>query len=133
MTDRRRRPTPILSRYWLVGRRRGSGDPDEYVDRYRPSEWALVLSVLVLSAADLVLTLWYLEMGGEEANPVMALALRGGYLTFTIVKMGMTLLGLTFVLLHIRFRRVRLYLIILLAMNIALIAYHVYLRILLAG
>jgi len=121
--DRRRTPTPILSRYWLRGRRRRAR-PGEYVDRYRPGEWALVFGVIIFCLIDLVLTLVYLAAGGEEANPLMQITLDWGTGYFIAVKMGITTFGMLFLLLHIRFKRVRALATILLILYAGLILYH---------
>ena len=130
--DRRRRPTPILSRYWLRGRRglhRRMVDHESfYVDRYRPREWAIVLGILGLSIADLVLTLLYLKVGGREANPLMEMALENGDGTFVAVKLFTTIIGLFVLLLHIRFRRVRPLLSAVLVLYVAVVLYHLALR-----
>jgi len=108
--DRRRRPTPWMSRYWLTGRRRGARRASEgvgqYVDRYRWSEWALVIAIVALCIADYCLTLKIVDAGGSEANPLMQLLLDQGRGLFGAVKIGITVLGVLFLLIHIRFRRV---------------------------
>lgn len=109
LADRRRRPTPMLSRYWLRGRRRGARRLSEahnvYVDRYRPREWAMVGALFALVAADTVLTLRHVEGGGAEWNPLMALLFdAGGGALFAGAKLGGTALALLFLLLHVRFR-----------------------------
>jgi hypothetical protein len=101
----------MVSRFWLRGRRRDGRRDDEvegiYVDRYRPHEWGLVLGILALSIADMVLTLLYVQAGGEEANPIMAWALAHGTHVFATVKMVVTIVGIVVLLVHIRFQRVR--------------------------
>lgn len=108
--DRRVKPTPFLSRYWLIGRRRGGRrtgeDIDIYVDRYTSYELLMVLALFVLAIADLILTLAHLSHGGAEANPIMALAYKGGDMVFGTIKMGVTTVCLLLLLLHIRFRRI---------------------------
>ena len=130
--DRRHNPTPILSRYWLRGRRgphRGTRDGDRLnVARYRPREWAVILGILALSTADLGLTLLYVNEGGREANPLMEMALESGDGTFVGVKLLTTVLGLFVLLLHIRFRRVRPLLNTVLGLYVAVVLYHVALR-----
>ena len=110
LPDRRQKPTPFLSRHWLIGRRSGGRRAGEvvdiYVDRYTTSEWLIVLGVFFLSFADLVLTLAYLANGGAEANPIMAFAYRGGSVVFSAIKMGVTFSCLLLLLIHIRFRRI---------------------------
>lgn len=126
--DRRRRPTPALSRYWLRGRRRGGrrdGERDRiYVDR--PPRRALLqaVAILLLSVVDLLLTLAYLERGGEEANPVMAWALEGGVSRFAAMKLALTGGGALFLLLHVRFGRTRHALTLLLVLYTLLMAWH---------
>lgn len=130
--DRRQRPTPLLSRFWLVGRRRGgrrAGEAtDVYVDRYRASDWLLVGGVFVLSMLDLVFTLIHLRAGGREANPIMAWALQGGTETFSLLKLGVTTIGLFVLLLHMRFRRVRGLLMCMLVLYLGVMGWHLYLR-----
>jgi len=110
--DRRARPTPFLSRYWLTGRRQGGRRDGEqlniYVDRYARNELALIIGVLVLSLLDMFFTLVHLEAGGTEANPIMAWTLTwGGEGAFKAVKVATTVLALAVLLLHVRFQRVR--------------------------
>jgi len=109
--DRRARPTPWMSRYWLTGRRRGprrEDDPrDIYVDRYSRGEWLLVVGIVIACVLDLLLTLDYLDHGGEEWNPLMARALEHGTGTFVALKLGLTAGCLLFLILRIRFRGVR--------------------------
>ena len=107
--DRRARPTPFISRYWLIGRRRSGRRAGErinlYVDRYTTFEWLLVMGLIALTIADGILTLYQLSNGGVEANPIMALAYRGGSITFIAIKMGLTALCMFLLTIHIRFRR----------------------------
>ena len=130
--DRRRNPTPILSRYWLRGQRglhrRTPPGESFYVDRYQPREWAIILGILALSVADMGLTLLYLSEGGREANPLMEMALESGDGTFVAVKLFTTIIGLFVLLLHIRFRKVRPLLNTVLALYVAVVIYHLALR-----
>jgi hypothetical protein len=110
--DRRQAPTPIFSRYWLKGRRRGARRDGEgnniYVDKYSITEVLLVFGILVLSVLDMYFTLVHLDAGGTEANPVMAAFLEwGGYPLFKLVKLATTFLGLGILLVHVRFKKVR--------------------------
>ncbi|MHC4941141.1 MAG: DUF5658 family protein [Planctomycetota bacterium] len=130
--DRRERPTPMVSRYWLRGRRRGGRRDGEaaniYVDRYAFSEMFLVVGVLVLSVLDMVLTLVHLSHGGREANPIMASALEaGGETLFIVVKLASTIVGLFVLLVHVRFKRVRPLLTFAFVLYAALFVFHMYL------
>jgi hypothetical protein len=130
--DRRLRATPILSRFWLLGRRKHAGrgrrssdrQDEVYVDRYSNYEWGLAVSVVLLSLADLALTLTYLSLGGEERNPIMAAFLEHSEASFIAVKFGVTVLGALFLLVHVKFRRVRKALIGLVIAYVGLIVYH---------
>jgi hypothetical protein len=104
VTDRRMRPTPMISRYLLVGRRRAGRREGEkeriYVDR--PGPWALTAFGLLtaLSVADAVLTLDVIGRGATEANPLMRAALDLGNGPFVVVKTGATVVGAAFLCLH---------------------------------
>jgi len=136
--DRRRRPTPPISRYWLFGRRRASRREEEsanvYVDRYTATEWVLVLGVLVLSVLDMYFTLVHLDHGGTEANPVMAATLTaGGTGLFKLVKLAATFIGLGVLLVHIRFRRVKTLLSFAFLLYAGVFVFHMYLMFLRAN
>jgi len=129
--DRRRRPTPMISRYWLHGRRRGGRRDGErqgiYVDRYTRLEGGLILWIAVAALADLGLTLLHLSQGGEEANPLMAWFLEaGGVLAFTTVKLLMNAGAALFLLWHVRFRGTQIALWGVGALYAGLMLYHVY-------
>ncbi|MDZ7373106.1 MAG: DUF5658 family protein [candidate division KSB1 bacterium] len=106
--DRRRRPTPMLSRYTFRGRRRGprrASDPqwNYYVDRPRKRDWAMALTLFVLSAFDAFFTLYLLGRGAYEVNPVMRTVLGYGHSVFLGVKYSLTLLAVLVLLLHANF------------------------------
>lgn len=128
--DRRQKPTPMLSRYWLRGRRREAGrrdgdSPHVYVDRYTRIETALILWVVLASIADLGLTLLHLHQGGSEANPIMDWFLvRGGITWFVVAKIALTAVPSLFLLLHARFRGAWTALWCLSVMYLALMGFH---------
>lgn len=130
LTDRRKRPTPMLSRYWLRGRRRQAGRRDGdnrhvYVDRYTRAEVAVVLWLVAASLADLGLTLLHIRGGGAEANPIMDWFLSlGGAPAFACAKVVMTAIPVLFLLLHARFRGTWPALLGLSVMYAALLVYH---------
>jgi hypothetical protein len=130
--DRRERATGFFSRHWLIGKRkigRRSGETSNiYVDRYSALDWTLVLGVLTLSLLDMVFTLFHLDAGGTEANPVMAWALEwGGHDGFKAVKIATTVIGLLVLLVHVRFRRVRALLSVAFLVYAGVFAFHIYL------
>ncbi len=131
-TDRRRRATPILSRYTFfggrrAGERRGGGE-GQYVDRYSPRLAAALVAIAVLCAVDAVFTLLYIAKDGKEANPVMrALIDATQPRSFLVVKCLVTNLGLAVLCLHKNFRFVRPMIGMLLFIYSALFMYHIYL------
>lgn len=130
--DRRHQPTPILSRFWLSGRRRGARRRGEgtniYVDKYTATELTLVFGILLLSVLDMYFTLVHLDAGGTEANPVMAAFLEwGGYPLFKLVKLATTFLGLAILLVHVRFRKVRTLLGVAFLIYFGVFIFHIYL------
>ncbi len=130
--DRRRRPTPALSRYSLFGGRRaadrrGVASDAVYVDRYEPWLAAALVAIAALCAFDAVFTLLYIQKGGSEANPVMAAVIEWGPRPFLIVKCLITNVGLVVLCLHKNFRYVKQVIGALLGVYGALLLYHLWL------
>lgn len=72
--DRRRQPTPGLSRYILFGQRKGlrrriDQEKGGYVDRYSSGLFFILVSIMGLNVLDALLTMMILELGGMELNP----------------------------------------------------------------
>ncbi len=90
--DRRRRPTPALSRYTFFGGRRRAGgrraheNDDAFVDVHGPGLFLVVLAVIALNFLDAWFTMFFLSIGGEELNPVMDAVIREGTLPFILAK-----------------------------------------------
>ncbi len=106
--DRRKKPTPPISRYTFRGRRRGSrraSDPrwNYYVDRPGTAAWLSVGLLVLLSSLDAIFTVHLLKMGGYEMNPFMRFILRFGHGPFLAVKYGLTGLGAFILLIHKNF------------------------------
>jgi hypothetical protein len=109
--DRRRKPTPLLSRYTLWGRRktlRRKEDQERggYVDRYDSGLLFFLVLIVGLNALDSFFTMIILECGGWEINPIVRSAIevygdRFWVWKFTIVSVNVILLCL-----HSRFRHV---------------------------
>ena len=129
-TDRRERPTPLLSRYLLFGRRRGGRRDGEtaqiYVDHPGPWIVAAFLGLMVLSIADACFTLYELSRGGTEANPVMRAALELGNGSFIVLKTLVTVLGAAFLCLHKNWTLGRRCLVVALAGYAVLTVWHLY-------
>jgi hypothetical protein len=76
LPDRRKTPTPILSRYTITGRRsrlRRKADQDKggYIDRYGNGLFLWVLLLFALNIFDAAFTRIILACGGHEVNPFM--------------------------------------------------------------
>lgn len=72
---------------------------------WHEARWlAVAVLTLLLSIADAVLTLTLLEHGALEANPVMAVLLRGSAAGFAAVKIGLTAGGILLLTLLARVR-----------------------------
>ncbi len=131
LPDRRKRPTPMLSRYTLVGRRKGFRRTEEgrnaYVDRYEAGLMAAFVAIVGLSLLDALFTLLYLQRGGTELNPFMRSAIDLGVVPFVLIKCGLTFLGIAFLCLHKNFRFVKPLIGGVLGVYTALLGYHIYL------
>lgn len=128
--DRRRRPTPMLSRFLFRGRRRAGrreGETDQvYVDHPGAKTiWAIGI-VAVLSLCDAAFTLYELSLGGTEANPVMRAALTLGNTPFVLIKTFVTVAGALFLGLHKNWSLGRGCLWVALLGYLALTAWHLY-------
>lgn len=128
--DRRQRPTPMVSRFLFMGRRRGGrreGETDYvYVDRL--GTWIVLAfaAVVALSLFDAAFTLDLLRKGATEANPVMRAALSLGDEAFVIIKTVITVLAMGFLSLHKNWPLGRICMVAALLGYSALTAYHLY-------
>lgn len=101
--DRRERPLPIRKILFFKGMRasvRRVGDRNRIValDQYKPSLFAGILIVLILSIVDAMLTLTLVARGARELNPVMQYYLSHGPQVFLFVKYGLTALSLLIII-----------------------------------
>jgi hypothetical protein len=126
--DRRKKPTPMLSRWLVFGRRRGGRRDGEgdfvYVDR--PGGWVIAafVAVIGLSLMDAWYTLDLLRKGATEANPLMRAALQVSDEAFVVIKTAITLGGAGFLCLHKNWPLGRACLVIALLGYSALLVYH---------
>ena len=127
----------MISRYLLGGRReagRREGETDRiYVDR--PGPWVVAgFFVLVgLSLLDAAFTLWLLERGATEANPVMRAALHLGNPAFVVIKTVVTIVAVGFLCLHKNWPLGRVCLVVALLGYSALTLYHLHAQSLVSG
>ena len=142
LTDRRQIPDRRESSWhaFLYGnfrprRRQGRRETDKHLflfDWYEPRVLYLVLSVLLLSCADALITLNLLNHGATEANYLMALALEYGIDRFVISKLVLTGTSLIFLVIVVRHKFLGTYSVERLlhffcATYLMVIGYHVYL------
>ncbi|RJQ66532.1 MAG: hypothetical protein C4519_25530 [Desulfobacteraceae bacterium] len=102
--DRRRKRLPGLRVLLINPRRRDVRRSEDrrrlvFLDQYKDSMLVPVVLILVLSATDALLTLFLLNHGAREFNPVMAYFLEKGPLFFVAAKYLLTAVSVTVVVL----------------------------------
>ena len=104
----RRKATSIWGILRFGGRRQSARREEEgediYVDQPARHVTLLVSMILGCSILDALLTLLYLEQGGSEANPFMAVAIDAGQVWFVTLKMLLTVIGAMMLAIHQNFR-----------------------------
>ena len=136
--DRRNKPTPILSKYSLRGRRRDvRRDEDRrrhiYVDQYSLRFFLLLMAILLLGTADAFLTLHHVHVNNaEELNPIMDFFLGIGPKIFFNVKYILTALCLTVLCLHKNLPIVKYLLGFVLLIYFVIVLNHLYLLVLIS-
>jgi len=128
--DRRRSPTPRLSRYtFFGGRRRGSRRDGEavnsFVDRYSLRMWSLLVWVTLMNSGDSFFTLLHLQQGGIELNPVAGAMLETGRVGFVGLKSFLITVPLVVLCLHKNFALARVGLWIAAGTYTLLLCYHI--------
>ncbi len=111
LKDRRREPTPGLSRFVFAGRRtifrrREDQQIAGYVDRYGPGLFILLVLILSLNVLDALLTMVILRDGGQELNPVVRSAIQLFGDKFWIWKFFTVSIPVILLCLHSKFRLV---------------------------
>ncbi len=109
LRDRRRHPTPALSRFTLWGRRRTLRREEDrkrggYVDRYEPDLLFLLTLIVGLNVLDALLTTMILDNGGHELNPIVRSVIEIYRDGFWIWKFGVVTVPLILLCLHSNFR-----------------------------
>lgn len=130
--DRRTSDTPRFSKYSLRGGRRKEVRRDEeregsFVDLYSPAILGLIFWVGLMNAADSFFTIFHLQVGGIELNPVAALLLETGRIGFVFGKAIMVTLALLVLCMHKNFYLARWGLAASVATYTALVGYHLWL------
>ena len=131
--DRRSRPTPILSRHTLSGKRQEVRREEDrgryiYVDRYSLRFFVLLMAILGLGVADAFLTLYHVHVNNaEELNPIMNFFLGMSPQLFFNVKYVLTALCLTVLCLHKNLPIVRYLLGVVFLIYLVIVLNHIYL------
>ena len=134
LKDRRKPPTPALSRFTLWGRRktfrrkedRGRGG---YVDRYHFGLLIPLTLAIGLTLLDALFTMMILDDGGWEINPIVRSVIQLYGDRFWIWKFVIVFLPLTLLCLHSKFRLVTPVLLSIVSINIIVILYQILLYI----
>jgi len=109
--DRRKKPTPLFSRYTLWGRRKAFRRKEDqekggYVDRYSPRLLFYIILIAGLNVLDSLFTMIILDCGGVEANPLVLSAIEIYGDKFWVWKFIIVSGNLILLCLHSRFRYV---------------------------
>lgn len=96
--DRRQEPTKPFSRYVFSGRRQSirrwtDRKTHLYVDRYGHGLFVTLLLFVLLSVLDAYFTIFLVERGAQEINPLMNFLIDHGYMSFFVVKYVLTALA----------------------------------------
>jgi Domain of unknown function (DUF5658) len=111
LKDRRKQPTPAISRFTLWGRRktfrrREDQERRGYVDRYDFGLLILMTLAVGLNVLDALFTMMILDDGGWEINPVVGSVIQLYGDGFWVWKFGIVSFSLTLLCLHSKFRLV---------------------------
>ena len=109
LNDRRKKPTPALSRFALGGRRRNFRRKEDqkrggYVDHYGSGLLFPIVLIAGLNILDALFTMIILEDGGLEINPFVHSAIQIYGDRFWIWKFAMVSFSLILLCLHNKFR-----------------------------
>lgn len=127
--DRRKRPTPMFSRYTIFGGRRAADrrSPNaegQFVDRYDSSFFLFLAAIALFNLFDCFFTLVQIERGAEELNPFAQMLIDKGPSVFVLTKsLGVGLI-ICFLCLHKNFKLARYTLWFAFAMYLGIFIYH---------
>jgi hypothetical protein len=132
-TDRRKQPTPVLSKYSLAGGqrktvRRGRDKKSHiFVDLYSNRLFFAVVLLMTFSCIDAYMTLMLISKGVvEEANPIMAFFLSYGMAPFMLSKVIITAAAITIMCLMKNVKMTRIGLPVALKVYAVIIVYEFY-------
>ena len=127
--DRRKQPTPALSRYVFWGERRTlrrKRDRKEggYVDRYSPTLLFFLISIISLNVLDAFQTIMLLDLGGREVNPIVHSAMQLFGDNFWIWKFFIASASVVVLCLHSKFRKAKPIIVFATILYIVIVFYH---------
>lgn len=130
--DRRGTPTPAISRYTFLGRRREFRRKKEqekggYVDRYSSGLFFFLVLIVGLNILDAFFTLMILDLKGWEANPVVRSVIDLYGTEFWIWKFSIVSVSIALLCLHSRFRLVKEVIIGIGCLYVGVVAYQIFL------
>ena len=134
LKDRRKQPTPIISRFTFWGRRKTFRRKKEqerggYIDRYHSGLLILISLAVGLNVLDALFTMMILDDGGWEINPVVRSVIQLYGDRFWVWKFGIVSFPLTLLCLHSKFRLVIPIILGLTAISVTVILYQIFLYI----
>lgn len=132
--DRRRQPTPAISRFTIWGRRKTFRRKEDqgrggYVDRYHPGLLILLTLAVGLTVLDALFTMMILDDGGWEINPVVRSVIQLYGERFWIWKFVIVSIPLTLLCVHSKFRLVIPAILGITTVNVIVILYQIFLYI----
>jgi hypothetical protein len=134
LKDRRKQPTPGISRLTLWGRRKTFRRKEEqkrggYVDRYHSGLLILITLAVGLNVLDALFTMMILDDGGWEINPVVRSVIQLYGDRFWVWKFVIVSFPLTLLCLHSKFRLVIPIILGITAISVTVIFYQIFLYI----
>jgi len=131
-TDRRKQPTPGLSRYTFFGRRktiRRKADRQKggYIDRYSATLFFFLITIIALNVLDGLFTLMILDLNGWEANPVVHSVINLYGTKFWVWKFSIVSVSSVLLCLHSRFRLVKEIIVAISCLYVMVVIYQIFL------
>jgi hypothetical protein len=132
LQERRKRPTPGLSRYTFGGRRKGFYKESDhqkggYIDHYSSKLFIVLVTILGLNVLDVILTMVILEHRGFELNPLVRSAIEVYGDRFWVWKYGIVSSCLLLLCLHIKFKGVKTMIILICSIYFTVVLYQIFL------
>jgi hypothetical protein len=132
LKDRRKQPTPGLSRYSFWGQRRTLRRKTDqqrggYIDWYGPGLFFLLLLIVALNILDALCTLMILDYGAWELNPLVrsAIGLYGD--RFWVWKFAIVSICLVLLCIHIKFKPTKTIIVTISSIYFGIVLYQIFL------